>query len=61
VRTTIVGTRFRGPAAILALASLQKGAKLTLRREPENRYDPLAVAAWFRRRIWGVPRDRTAF
>jgi hypothetical protein len=46
IRTTIVGTRFRGPKAVAALARLRPGDRLRLVREPENEHDPDAVAVY---------------
>jgi hypothetical protein len=41
----IVGARFRPPAQGL-IAALAVGTKLTLWAEPDNAYDPNAVAVW---------------
>ena len=41
----IVGAHFRPPAQAL-LQILPAGAKLQLRREPENQFDPNAIAVW---------------
>lgn len=46
MRTTIVGTAFRGPEAVAALARLQKGSVLKLRREPDNPHDANATAIY---------------
>ncbi len=47
MNTTIVGTKFRGGAAIAALGRLETGTVLELRREPLNQYDANAVAVYF--------------
>jgi hypothetical protein len=41
----IVGAHFRPPAKAI-LQTLDGGAPLILRREPENPYDPNAIAVW---------------
>ena len=44
-RSILVGAHFRPPASLL-LAELPSGFPLELRPEPENPYDPMAVAIW---------------
>lgn len=44
----LVGTRFRGEAALRLLAELPKGEPLILLREPDNPHDPNAVQVWAR-------------
>jgi hypothetical protein len=57
IRTTIVGTRFRGPEAVAALARLRPGDRLRLMREPDNEHDPNAVAVYSRTMHIGyIPR-----
>jgi hypothetical protein len=46
MKTMIVGTKYRGPAAVAALARLRPGDRLRLVREPSNRHDPDAVAVY---------------
>jgi hypothetical protein len=46
MKTTIVGTKYRGPAAIAVLGRLRPGDRLRLVREPENPHDPDAVAVY---------------
>jgi hypothetical protein len=46
MKTTIVGTKYRGPEAIAALARLRPGDRLRLVREPGNEHDPDAVAVY---------------
>jgi hypothetical protein len=46
MKTTIVGTKYRGPAAVAALARLRPGDRLRLVREPENPHDSDAVAVY---------------
>jgi hypothetical protein len=46
MKTTIVGTKYRGPAALGALARLRPGDRLRLVREPDNPHDPDAVAVY---------------
>lgn len=41
----LVGQRFRPPAVALCQI-LPSGAKLSLRREPDNPYDPNAIQVW---------------
>lgn len=45
VRTAIVGSKFH-EGAIARLARLPKGRPVTLRREPDNEHDPLAIACF---------------
>ena len=45
-RIVIVGTRHRGAEAMAALAALTRGTPIALRREPDNAYDPGAVACY---------------
>jgi hypothetical protein len=45
-RTTIVGTKYRGRGAVVALGQLRKGEALELRREPDNPHDSNAVAVY---------------
>ena len=45
-RIVIVGTKHRGAEAMAALGALAKGAPVVLRREPDNQYDPGAVACY---------------
>ena len=46
MKTTVVGTKYRGPAAVAALARLRSGDRLRLVREPGNPHDPDAVAVY---------------
>jgi hypothetical protein len=46
MRSTIVGTQYRGPEAVAELARLRPGDRLRLVREPENEHDPDAVAVY---------------
>jgi hypothetical protein len=46
MKTTVVGTKYRGPEAIAALARLRPGDQLRLVREPSNPHDPDAVAVY---------------
>lgn len=46
IRTVIVGTAWKGQAALDALAALEKGDALELRCEPENQVDVGAVALY---------------
>lgn len=46
MRTVIVGTLYRGPEAVAALARLRPGDRVRLVREPGNRADPDAVAVY---------------
>jgi single-stranded-DNA-specific exonuclease len=43
--TKIVGVSFEGRQDVVA--GLQAGAELTLRRQPDNAYDPNAIGVWF--------------
>ena len=45
MQTLLVGSHFRPPAKA-ALTSLPAGQELELRPEPENPYDPNAIAVW---------------
>jgi hypothetical protein len=47
VATCIVGTKFRGPAAVEAIAQMREGDEVRLVREPENKYDTWAVACHY--------------
>jgi hypothetical protein len=42
----LVGTKFRGRAAMDMLASLSNGAPLILKRDPDNEFDPRCVEVW---------------
>jgi hypothetical protein len=44
IRTVIVGTRFRGPDAVKALAGCGQGTAIILRAEPDNPHDSNAIA-----------------
>ena len=46
IKTAIVGTKFRGGAAIKALGDAGQGAVIILQHEPHNAVDPLAVACY---------------
>jgi hypothetical protein len=46
MKSTIVGAKYRGPAALAALARLRPGDRLRLVREPDNPHDPNAVAVY---------------
>jgi hypothetical protein len=46
MKTMIVGTKYRGPAAVAILGRLRPGDRLRLMREPENPHDPDAVAVY---------------
>lgn len=46
LETVIVGSAYRGVAALTALAGLIEGDKVELRLEPENKVDPGAVAVY---------------
>lgn len=54
-RIVIVGTRHRGTEAMDALAALTKGAPISLRREPDNAFDPGAVACYAGNTHLGYP------
>lgn len=57
MKTAIVGTLYRGPEAVAALARLRRGDTVRLVREPDNRADPDAVAVYSGRHHLGyVPR-----
>ena len=45
-RTVIVGTAHLGIEAIHRLGRLRVGSVVTLQREPDNRFDPSAVAVY---------------
>jgi HIRAN domain-containing protein len=47
VQTVVVGTKFRGAVAIEAAGRLRKGDALRLEREPENPFDPNAIAVYY--------------
>jgi len=44
--TKIVGNKFRGIDAKIAITKLNVGEELTYEREPANKYDPNAVAVY---------------
>lgn len=46
ISAPLVGSHFRPPAKAL-IAALPVGTPLALRLEPENEYDPGAIAVWF--------------
>jgi hypothetical protein len=46
MKSTIVGTKHRGRAALTVLARLRPGDRLRLVREPDNRHDPNAIAVY---------------
>jgi hypothetical protein len=46
IRSVIVGTHYRGTAAVAAVARLKPGDRVLLVREPTNDVDPQAVAVW---------------
>jgi hypothetical protein len=46
MRTVIVGTLYRGPAALAALAALRPGDVVRLVREPGNQADLNAIAVY---------------
>lgn len=46
--SALVGTRFQGEDMVKLLASLPQGELLTLKREPTNEHDRLAVQVWAR-------------
>ncbi len=46
-KIVLVGTKFRGAAAMVKLAGLAKGDPIELKREPDNPHDPGAVACYF--------------
>jgi hypothetical protein len=46
MKTTIVGTKYRGRAAIAVLTRLRPGDRLRLVREPDNPHDSNAVAVY---------------
>jgi len=48
IPTVIVGTVFGGAAAKSAIALMQPGDAVQLVREPNNQFDPLAVACHYR-------------
>lgn len=57
--TTIVGTKFRGARAMAVLKGLRRGDLLRLQREPNNEFDPNAIAVLFGGEHLGyVPRNR---
>jgi HIRAN domain len=59
-RTIIVGTKFRGKAAVVALGQLRQGDALELRREPDNPHDSNAIAVYHGSDHLGyVPRTET--
>lgn len=45
--TVVVGTVFRGPEALEAVAKMRPGDALALVREPNNRFDQRAVACHY--------------
>ncbi len=45
--TVIVGTGFRGSAALRAVEQMRPGDVVRLQREPDNRHDRNAVACYF--------------
>jgi hypothetical protein len=56
--TSIVGTNFKGSAAVELIGALKRGTRLELRREPDNRYDRNAVGVYFSGQHLGyVPRS----
>lgn len=44
----LVGTKYCGPGMVALLASLPQGEPLTLKREPDNKFDRNAVQVWAR-------------
>ena len=46
LKTAIVGTKFRGADAVKALANATRGARITLKAEPDNEHDPNATACY---------------
>jgi predicted dienelactone hydrolase len=47
IPTVLVGTSFKGAAAIEAIAKMVAGSAVRLTREPENRHDAFAVACHY--------------
>lgn len=48
IPTVLVGTAFKGAAAKSAIALMRPGDAVQLVREPNNQFDPLAVACHYR-------------
>lgn len=45
-KTKIVGTSHYGADAVAAVIALRQGEEIMLRREPDNKIDPLAISCW---------------
>jgi hypothetical protein len=45
--TSIIGTRFRGSDAVTIVGALPRGSRLRLEREPDNAFDPNAIAVYY--------------
>jgi len=57
VKTRITSTKFKGPIAVEALAEIEKGDRLMLRRDPSNRYDSNAIEVyWMGHNLGFIPK-----